>query len=855
MIRAMVAPSALPAAPSAPPAGNHFVVCGDNPLAYRIARELSRRYGADVVVVLADRSKNHGPRLSALPQVTVLERAELSSATFTEAGVASARALALVGPDDLANFHAALRAQELNTDLRLVVAAFNRRLAEHTGAFFRDCTVLSSSQLATPALVAAALGAIAPSHVRVSGRTLHVAARGAVPAAQVLCGLAVPDDPSGTTQLIPPADLDGETDLVLAVADGAPRDPLARKRHPVRAAARIVRRLVWNKFGVVFAVLLAVAVVGLILLAVASYTAGNVFYLGIMDMTGSALTNAKDTVAEKSAQILLTADGMALIPLVTAIIVSARLTGNIRGEPRPRGGHVIVVGGGDVGTRLIGALHDLGFDVALIDHNEAARGVPFARTRRIPVVIGDAYSERTLRRAGIDSALALVCATSSDIVNLETTMQARTMRGEDLRIVLRLFDDDLAQRVERTLRNVVSRSVSYLAAPAFAVALLEHQVLRTIPVGRHVLLISEIRVEERADIVGLSLAGLEADRLARVLALAERGSTRFDWSPRRHHRVVAGDRMIVLATRAGLSTFLAGNRPPATERLTDSETGGGVSVNVNLPAVDYSPFHPVMSCMEDTRRPPSLCARLSQLFRCTRAIALELAGSYAMGGITTHPWQTVRQGAGQARRQYMSVSEDSEVTPAVQPAAPATSAADPAPLGLAAFALTTFLLSTVNARWTNGNSAGTAFLGYALAYGGAAQLLAGMWEFRNRNVFGATAFSSYGAFWIGLFFWIKNAPAATGHDLGWILLSFAIFNTYMLIFSSQVNLAVFTVFLTLELTEIFLTIGNFTSSPGLTQFGGYLGIITALAAWYTSAAGVANGIGGKLKLPVGKPLV
>jgi uncharacterized protein len=204
----------------------------------------------------------------------------------------------------------------------------------------------------------------------------------------------------------------------------------------------------------------------------------------------------------------------------------------------------------------------------------------------------------------------------------------------------------------------------------------------------------------------------------------------------------------------------------------------------------------------------------------------------------------------------MSVSEDREVTTTAQPAA-RSHIADPAPLGLAAFALTTFLLSTVNAHWTSGNSAGTAFLGYALAYGGLAQLLAGMWEFINRNVFGATAFSSYGAFWIGLFFWIKNAPAATGHDLGWILVAFAIFNTYMLIMSTQVNLAVFGVFLTLELTEIFLAIGNFTDSGtgGITQFGGYLGIITAFVAWYTSAAGVANGLGGKIRLPVGKPLI
>jgi len=554
-----------------PPEGNHFIVCGDNPLAYRIARELSHRYGEDVIVVLADRMKNHGPRLSALPGVTVIESEHLSGEAFLQARVASARAMALVGPDDLGNFHAALRAQELNPDLRLVVAAFNRRLGDHIGAFFRDCTVLSSSNLAAPALVAAALGEIAPSHVRLSGRTLYVTRLPTPKAEHVLCGLAVPEDPQGTTQLIPPENLGDPGDLVLAVADGTPRDPLARRRHPVRATLEMARRIAWNQFGLVFAILFAVAVAGFILLAVAKHTVGDIFWLGIMDMTGSAFTGPGERGAEKIAQVLLTVDGMAVIPLVTAIIVGARLTGRVRGAPRPRGGHVIVVGGGDVGTRVTGALHDLGFEVALIDHSEQARAVPFARNLGLPVVIGDAYSARTLRRAGLDSAIALVCATSSDIVNLETTLQARALRGDDLRVVLRLFDEDLAQRVSKTLENVVSRSVSYLAAPAFAVAMLEHQVLRTIAVGRHVLLIAEVRVEPGAEIAGRSLTDLERNRLARVLALAEHGAPpalpRLDWTPRRDHRLVAGDRVIVLATRAGLSTFLAGNRSPSGAQL------------------------------------------------------------------------------------------------------------------------------------------------------------------------------------------------------------------------------------------------------------------------------------------------
>jgi uncharacterized protein len=197
----------------------------------------------------------------------------------------------------------------------------------------------------------------------------------------------------------------------------------------------------------------------------------------------------------------------------------------------------------------------------------------------------------------------------------------------------------------------------------------------------------------------------------------------------------------------------------------------------------------------------------------------------------------------------LSTTDDAPAAVAV-----GTGIADPAPLGLAAFALTTFLLSAVNAGWAK-NTSGADWLGYALAYGGLCQLLAGMWEFRNRNVFGATAFSTYGGFWIGLGLWALLAHAPAGaKDVGWILLAFAIFNTYMLLFATQLNLAVFLVFLTLELTEIFLFIGILGGNSGMVKAGGVIGIVTALVAWYTSAAGVINGMKGKPVLPVGGPL-
>jgi uncharacterized protein len=224
----------------------------------------------------------------------------------------------------------------------------------------------------------------------------------------------------------------------------------------------------------------------------------------------------------------------------------------------------------------------------------------------------------------------------------------------------------------------------------------------------------------------------------------------------------------------------------------------------------------------------------------------------------------------------LSVSEDRTAQSTSVTLVSVPGVADPGPLGLAAFALTTFLLSAKNANWMT-HATGDAWLGFAFAYGGLAQLAAAMWEFRNRNIVGATGFGTFAAFWIGLGFWILlivnpavaaaaahplTAPtvvAHLNHDLAWILLGFAIFTTYVVILVTQTNTALFTVFFLLWATLIILTIGNFNlgsaTTSGIIQFGGYVGLVTALAAWYTSAAGMAKYMGGKLQIPLGPPLV
>jgi succinate-acetate transporter protein len=180
--------------------------------------------------------------------------------------------------------------------------------------------------------------------------------------------------------------------------------------------------------------------------------------------------------------------------------------------------------------------------------------------------------------------------------------------------------------------------------------------------------------------------------------------------------------------------------------------------------------------------------------------------------------------------------------------------ANPAPLGLAGFAMTTFVLSMTNANIVNPEGA-VPVLGLALAYGGIAQLLAGMWEFRTGNTFGAVAFSSYGAFWISFWainvFYAKDLTAAhAGHVIGLYLWTWALFTAYMTVGALRVSGAVLLVFVLLTITFALLGIGADGASKTATHWGGYIGIATAAAAWYASFGAVVNSTFGKAVVPL-----
>lgn len=205
----------------------------------------------------------------------------------------------------------------------------------------------------------------------------------------------------------------------------------------------------------------------------------------------------------------------------------------------------------------------------------------------------------------------------------------------------------------------------------------------------------------------------------------------------------------------------------------------------------------------------------------------------------------------------ISQEPTTRAAPSPPPPAAAATIADPAPLGLAAFALTTFVLSMFNAGLVS-DQGEPIVLGLALAYGGVAQLLAGMWEFRKGNTFGATAFSSYGAFWISFWayvaFFAEKVPEANRSSaVGLYLIAWGIFTTYMWVASLRTTAAVSLVFLLLAITFFVLGIGDAGGNDTISKLGGWLGLATAVAAWYASFAGVTNFTFGRELLPV-RPL-
>ncbi|WP_307624181.1 NAD-binding protein [Streptomyces sp. V3I7] len=542
----------------------------------------------------------------------VLEAREPTEGVLFEAGVERAVALALVYDDDETNIRAALTARRLNPRLRLVLRLYNRRLGQHieelldqaaalafaggegdgddgSGGSSGDAStiVLSDADTAAPALAATAVAGTSKvvqtdevllrAVERPPGWVGRVSAGSGQPGLRTLALLSTTSsDPAGADgsegsgsrgpRLLPDeaevAEATGRGTVVLEQVSYAAGPPLPAGRAGVvpSFASLFSRRLRWSLAGIVACVFALV----LTLWLVTEMNPLAAFYLTLLDLFGISDPAVGQSTGREVLQLLSGLAGLLLLPVLLAAVLEAlgtfRTASALRKPPRGLGGHVVLLGLGKIGTRVLTRLRELHIPVVCVEADAEARGLATARRLGVPVVLGDVTQEGVLEAAKIHRAHALLAVTSADTTNLEAVLYARSVRP-DLRVVLRLYDDDFATAVYRTLRAAHpraltrSRSVTHLAAPAFAGAMLGRQILGAIPVERRVLLFAAVDVGGHAQLEGRTVDDAFRAGKWRVLALVGRPDVSLD------HVLEAGDRVVVAATRRGLAELL-GRRAP-----------------------------------------------------------------------------------------------------------------------------------------------------------------------------------------------------------------------------------------------------------------------------------------------------
>ncbi|WP_329254786.1 NAD-binding protein [Streptomyces sp. NBC_01478] len=575
----------------------------------------------DRVNAAVARANGNGNGVPAAPEPPrgerVLEVAELTEAVFAEAGVERATALALVYDDDETNIRAALTARRLNPRIRLVLRLYNRRLGQHieelldqaaalaTGdgtsggpgtGFDASTTVLSDADTAAPALAATALAGTSKV-VQTDGLLLRAVERPPPGPGQVadpgLATLALlsatNSDPAGADgsegmgeqgpRLLPDAaaiaSATGRGTIVLEqVSYAGPQLPGGRGGGVVPAFSSLFsRRLRWSLAGM----MACVVALAISLWLVTGIHPVRAFYLTLLDLFAIDDPAIGAPLGRQILQLLSGLVGLLMLPVLLAAVLEAlgtfRTASALRKPPRGLGGHVVLLGLGKIGTRVLTRLRELNIPVVCVEADPEARGLAVARRLRVPVILGDVTQEGVLEAAKIHRSHALLAVTSSDTTNLEAVLYARSVRP-DLRVVLRLYDDDFATAVYRTLRAAHpgaltrSRSVSHLAAPAFAGAMMGRQILGAIPVERRVLLFAAMTVGGHPQLDGKTIA--EAFRAGswRVLALdtATRDASEdvrrsgLVWDLPDTYVLRSSDRVVLAATRRGLAELL-GRRP------------------------------------------------------------------------------------------------------------------------------------------------------------------------------------------------------------------------------------------------------------------------------------------------------
>ncbi|GAB2667236.1 NAD-binding protein [Kribbella swartbergensis] len=548
-----------------------MVVCGSDRTMLRVVTELVG--SGERVTAIVNPASRHYERIGELGAhvmgVRVVSEALLRRAGIdaTDGEPSSARALVLLDNDDVRNVHTALTARDMDPDLRIVVQMVNPRLGAQLHSLLGDCVVISGPSLAAPAFVSDALEDDELTWLDLGGRRL-VAGQAELIREPHLAVLADTTS-SATPDLLPISSADPTGDIVLGTGVRSVwRTKDVRRAGWLMAIRDVFDRRV-RRIAAVMAFLVAIGTVLTHYIAHPNIDWWRALYLAAGAVTSAGIEDDTFSEAEpwaKVAAVLVQLTGIVLMALLTAVVVDSligarlsRVIGGVRGRPR---NHVVVCGLGTVGARVLEILAERGVAVVGVEQDEDAPGVQTAHRLRIPVVIGDSSNEETLRSAGAQRCQSVLAITNGDITNLESAMVVRELNPE-ARITMRMFDHDLAQRVERRLGLGHSRSVSMLVAPAIAAAVANRRNQVTVPAGRRVLLLTEVTVEPGSIAVGLRLG--ELDEAGGLRVLARQDGTTWDWSPAYDKVLRPHDRIAVAGTRSGLARLLLATRAQRAE--------------------------------------------------------------------------------------------------------------------------------------------------------------------------------------------------------------------------------------------------------------------------------------------------
>ncbi len=499
------------------------IICGMSHAGLRIA-SLLRKSGADLTAAVEPGSPFTG-RLERLGARVVA--GDLRDPAFLRTlGIERARSVIFPSEDDLFNLNGALEVLEINPAARIVLRLFNLALGKKLEKAVGNFTVLSVSQLAASSFATAALindpilafeaGTEIMNLYGVDGRVYAEKTVAEIETAGSVKILAINDElhpPKG--RRIGP----GDRLTVFSRYRDAAKACVSAEREKAGPECRAGGSGARNGIGVrrLDPVLLkTVAALGTVAsmsifyfhaVEHLSFLDAGYFVVTILTTTGFGDINLRESgMLSKAVGMCLMLSGMGLMAMLFAIISDILLKKRFdvllgRRHTKLRG-HVVLCGMGDVGLRVLEDLVRIGEKVVVVESNADGKFIPSVRKRNIPLIVSDATQEEALLNANIREAKAIICATENDIRNLEIGLNARGLQP-GIRVVLRIFEKEFAEKIQRYFGIDIALSSSAIAAPAFACAALQNGTICSLEVNGRACELRELAVNGKAEIAAV----------------------------------------------------------------------------------------------------------------------------------------------------------------------------------------------------------------------------------------------------------------------------------------------------------------------------------------------------------------